>query len=262
MKYIFAVSSKQVLLFTLVMAIACTQSFAQDSAAAKKKLQWVVQPYAMFPVMAGTIGLGQLPDADINSNASDIFSHLQFGAMLYAEAYSDRWAFTSDIIYMDLGEDLQGKRGIVSGEAGAQQFVWELAALRKLRKWLDAGIGFRLVNIKSSLDMTVNATVPGGAGTRSKSITGTWVDPVIIGRAKFPCKKWMFQLRADAGGFGIGSDFTWQGQADVGYRFSKLFQLGLGYRFIGIDYENGEGADRFKYDVDTYGPVLRFGFHF
>src|SRR5688572_26262944 len=143
MKYIFPELSKQVFLFALVMAIVRPHSFAQDSVVAKNKWQWQVQPYAMFPVMAGTMGLGELPDAEIHANASDIFSNLQFGAMLYAEASKGPWAITTDIIYMDLGQDIEGKRGIVSGEAGAKQFVWELAGLRKLRSWLEAGIGFR-----------------------------------------------------------------------------------------------------------------------
>ncbi len=122
------------MLFTLVMAIASTQSFAQDTAiAAKNKWQYLLQPYLMFPVMDGTIGLGNLPDADIHANASDIFSNLKFGAMLYFEASNDRWAFTSDIIYMNLSQDIEGKRGIISGEAGAKQFVWELAALRRIK---------------------------------------------------------------------------------------------------------------------------------
>jgi hypothetical protein len=262
MKNRFAISSKQLLLLALVTAIACIQSFGQDTNVVKKKWHYLVQPYLMFPVMDGTIGLGNLPDADIHASTSDIFSNLKFGAMLYFEAANDHWALTSDIIYMDLGQDIEGKRGIISGEAGAQQFLWELAGLRKLKKWLDAGIGFRVINIKSSLDMTVDATVPGGGGPRSKTIAETWFDPVIIGRAKFPAKKWLFQLRADLGGFGIGSDFTWQAQLDVSYRFSKLFHLDLGYRFIGIDYEKGTGSERFLYDVDTYGPALKFGFNF
>jgi hypothetical protein len=75
-------------------------------------------------------------------------------------------------------------------------------------------------------------------------------------------EKWLAQLRVDAGGFGIGSDFTWQLQANAGYRFSDLFQASLGYRYIGIDYDSGEGRDRFLYDIDTYGFVLRLGFNF
>ena len=58
-----------------------------------------------------------------------------------------------------------------------------------------------------------------------------------------------------------GSDFTWQVQADAAYRFSKLFQLGLGYRALGIDYESGSGQDRFLFDMDTFGPVLKFTFN-
>ena len=242
--------------------VAIGKSSAQDTAAAKSKWHFLVQPYLMYASMNGQVGLGELPDADINPSASDIFSNLQFGAMLYFEANNDKWAITSDIIYMDLGTDIEGKRGILSGEAGAKQFVWELAGLRKLRPWLEGGIGFRIINIKSDLEMQVNASVPGGAGPRSQSISETWVDPVIIGRVKFPAKKWLFQLRGDVGGFGIGSDFTWQVHPDISYRFSKLFAMSIAYRVIGIDYENGSGSDRFKYDVDTYGPEVKFGFHF
>jgi hypothetical protein len=53
------------------------------------------QPYLMFANMNGQVGLGELPDADINPSASDIFSNLQFGAMLYFEANNNKWAITS-----------------------------------------------------------------------------------------------------------------------------------------------------------------------
>ncbi len=44
--------------------------------------------------------------------------------------------------------------------------------------------------------------------------------------------------------------------------FSKLFQTTSGYRYIGIDYDKGEGAERFLYNIDTYGWVVHFGFNF
>ncbi len=241
---------------------SCT-SFAQDSAIKKSNWQFLLHPYLMFPNMNGTTGIGQLPDAEVNANADDIFSKLQFGAMLYAEAYNDRWAITSDIIYMDLSQAIEGKRGIVRGAADVQQLVWELAGLRKLDSWLEAGIGFRLYNIESRLDMDVDSTVLGGGGHRSANLTKTWVDPIVITRFKFPAgTDWLFQVRADIGGFGLGSEFSWQLQGDVAYRISKLFGLMVGYRIIGVDYENGTGNDRFLYDVNTFGPVIRLAFHF
>ena len=75
-------------------------------------------------------------------------------------------------------------------------------------------------------------------------------------------EKWLLQFRGDFGGFGIGSDFTWQLQAHAGYQFSKLFKLTACYRIIGVDYDKGSGQDRFVHDINTFGPVLRLGLNF
>jgi hypothetical protein len=75
--------------------------------------------------------------------------------------------------------------------------------------------------------------------------------------------KWLLQLRADIGGFGVGSQFAWQLQPDIFYRASKLFQFGLGYRIISMDYNNDSGGgDRFIYDMDEYGPQIKIGLSF
>jgi hypothetical protein len=94
-------------------------------------------------------------------------------------------------------------------------------------------------------------------------LTETWFDPMIIARIKkSEVDKFVYQFRGEIGGFGIGSDLAWQIQAYAGYRFSKLFEMTAGYRIISLDYESGSGQDRFEYDVDTSGPVIRFGFNF
>jgi hypothetical protein len=251
-------------LFVLALCFATISKLsAQDSTVVINKWHYLAQPYIMFPVIDGTIGLGQLPDAEMHATADDIFSTMQFGAMLYFEAHNDHWALSSDMIYVDLSQDAESKRGIISAVAGTKQFIWEAAGLRRINPWFDAGIGLRLVSMESSLDMNLDSTAVGGGGQRSKRISDTWVDPIIAGRIKLPAgKRWLFQLRADMGGFGISSNFTWQGQADVSYRLSKLLQLGLSYRILAIDYENGSGSDRFLYNVDMYGPALKIGFNF
>src|SRR5436190_16349705 len=125
------VSLQRCLLALAMCLIYINSSLAQDTAAKKvadtaaKKWQFIAQPYLMFPTMQGTMGLGQLPDAEIDASPDDIFSHLQFAAMFYFEAAYDRWAITSDVVYMSLDQDIAGKNGIVSGKAGAKQFIWE-----------------------------------------------------------------------------------------------------------------------------------------
>ena len=93
--------------------------------------------------------------------------------------------------------------------------------------------------------------------------TKTWFDPFIGARASVPAgRKWLFLLRADIGGFGVGSNFAWQIYPVVSYRFSNLFGLSVAYRVLSMDYESGNGTDLFKYDVTTFGPEIGLLFHF
>jgi hypothetical protein len=73
--------------------------------------------------------------------------------------------------------------------------------------------------------------------------------------------KWLLQLRADIGGFGIGSQFAWQLQPDIAFRASRLLQLGIGYRVISNNYNKGSGSNRFLFDMEEYGPQIRIGFN-
>ena len=63
---------------------------------------------------------------------------------------------------------------------------------------------------------------------------------------------------ADVGGFGIGSDFTWQAMLGVNYEFSPTVVGKAGYRMLGVDYDrNG-----FAYDMFYSGLYLGAGFRF
>ena len=253
---------KQVCILQLLFLFALS-STAQDSTAEKKKWNFLLEAYMMFPNMKGTTGVGTLPDASMDVDAGDIFSHFKFGTMLYAEAAKGKWAFTSDIIYMKLGENATPGTFINNGDITVKQFAWELAGLRKLLPWLEGGIGLRLNNLDVEANLLTNNIIGGGTTARNKSLTQTWVDPIIIARIKSAAdKKFIYQFRGDIGGLGIGADLAWQIQAYAGYRFSKLFQITGGYRILSVDYNKGTGDDRFLYDVDTFGPVVRFGFNF
>lgn len=238
--------------------------FAQDEVD-NKKWEFLNEPYLMFPNMNGESGIRELPTINLDVSASDIFSNLDFGAMLYAEARKDKWGISSDFVYMKLSQDVTPSEieRINSGEAEVTQLIWEVSGLYRIRPFLDAGVGLRFNNITMSADISRNPIEGEGAELISAENSEFWVDPVIIARLSETIKDtWQFQLRTDIGGFGVGSDFTWQIQGYVGYRFSKLFQTTVGYRVIGMDYDNGSGADRFRYDVDTSGPLIKLGFNF
>jgi hypothetical protein len=244
-----------------LMLMAPDLATAQQAESGKNGWEFLLVPYLMVPDMKGTAGVRNLPDVEVDASAKDIFRNLKFGAMLYTEAYNENWALTSDLIYMKLGKGVRTGVLITDGKLTAKQLAWEIGVLRKVFSCVELGVGGRYNSMEAGVDLTTNSLE--GPVNRSREKSVNWFDPIVITRIKgSPTDKLILQLRADIGGFGVGSDLAWQGQAYADYRFCNLFQLGLGYRILSVDYEKGTGEDRFLYDVKTSGPVIRFGFNF
>lgn len=264
--------SKTTTLGVLLLLISLGNLAAQESATVeptKSKWTYLVEPYILFPNMKGTIGLGNLPNAEIDASTNDILGNLKMGFMLNLEATNGIWAVGSDVLYMKLGAEKVRSRELIngvvisaSGEMQAKQTGWELFGFRRVTPWLELGLGGLISSISTDLELNL-PEIGGGTTLIRKSKSQTWIDPMIIARVKSNTEqKFVYQFRGEIGGFGIGSDFAWQIQAYAGYKFSKLFELTGGYRIISLDYDSGSGENRFMYNVDTSGPVIRFGFRF
>ena len=57
-----------------------------------------------------------------------------------------------------------------------------------------------------------------------------------------------------AGGFGVGSQLTWQVYIGVGKQFRERYTLLLGYRYMDVDYRNAG----FLYDTQMSGLLAGF----
>ena len=243
--------------------ILATKSSAQDNESEGWHFQ--LMPYALVPNIHGTIGVRDLPDVEVEASAKNIIKNLKFGALVYAEAANDNWALTSDLMYLKVGKDTRSGIFIKDGSLEMKQLSWELGVLRHVFSCVELGIGARYNNMEAGVDLTtasLNSPV-----TRSRDKSMNWVDPIIITRIKGNVSdNLILQLRADIGGFGISSNLAWQGQAYADYKFSELFQLGIGYRYISLDYVNksddDNSEDRLRMDINTKGPAIRFGFNF
>ena len=257
--------SGQSLLTLVFIAFISTGTYSPLSAqagAAEKKWHFLTDVYLMFPYMNGETGKGDLLSVPVDASPGDIFSKLKMAAMLYAEARTEKWAITSDLVYMGLNQEVTPGTLFHSGEVTANEFIWEPAGFYRIVPFLEVGAGGRLTSLSTDIDARRNV-FPGGTEEVAASGSKTWFDPIIITRLTADINdKWLFQFRGDVGGFGLGSDFTWQLQAYAGYRFGKVFQLTAGYRILSIDYDKGVDTERFIYNMDTFGPVVRFGFNF
>jgi hypothetical protein len=244
-----------------VLSYPSLQMLAQNFPV-KQGWSYYAEPYVLFPNMIGKTALGNLPEMNVDVKSSQIFENLQFGAMVYLEASNEKWNLNSDLLYMNIGQGVKNNTLVSNGDVSAKQLGWELAGLYKVRPWFEVGMGTLLNSIKLELDINRNNI---GVGTTNikKKTTKTWIDPMLIAVFKnTPGEKFVYTVRGEIGGFRVGSQFAWQMQAYAGYRFSKLFQIQGGYRIISLDYNTGNGADYFLYNINTSGPVIKFGFHF
>ena len=248
-----------------LLFLTCLNQVSAQEPVPEKKWNFLTDVYLMFPYMNGETGIGKNSTeitVPVDANPGDIFSKLKLAGMLYLEAHTSRWAITSDFIYMDLKQDVASGKLINSGDVSVSQLAWELAGLYRIAPFLEVGAGGRLNSLSTDINVLRNA-FPKSTEQVSESASKTWFDPILITRLSTDINdKWLFQFRGDIGGFGIGSDFAWQLQAYAGYRFTKLFQVTAGYRYLSMDYDKGESTTRFIYNMDTFGPVVRMGFNF
>src|SRR5450432_926890 len=143
-----------------ICSISPGNANAQIFKDSSSKYKLYLEPYLMFTSMSGTTALGNLPSTFICVPASEVFSHLKIGGMLYAEVHNDKLAYTSDLFYADLTEDASGKNGVLNGTATLKQFLWELEGLYRINPWLELGAGARINNITASAE--INVINPGG----------------------------------------------------------------------------------------------------
>jgi hypothetical protein len=70
------------------------------------------------------------------------------------------------------------------------------------------------------------------------------------------------RIGGDVGGFGAGSDLTWNALAEIGFRVTEPLELRLSYAVQGIDYSSGSGASKFELDTIAHGPRFGMALHF
>ena len=120
---------------------------------------------------------------------------------------------------------------------------------------LSPTVGFRYMY----LDAKLGITPTGVPVTLSDGGSAQWIDPTVglYGHYDITDKRFINAL-GDVGGFGVGSDLTWQAFGALGYNWTKTLSTSIGYRAIYEDYQDGG----FVYDVTQQGVFAGLGIHF
>ena len=213
-------------------------------------------PYVWGAAMEGQSGIGPVT-VDVDVSFSDIVDNLETGFQGVYRGTKDRVSVTVDLVYMGLGATGNGPEGYVRGDVDMDQVALEVAGGYEVLERLVVFGALRYNDISMEIDTS------GPLGTRSASLDEDWIDPVIGAHYTIPfADKWSFTLRGDIGGFGVGSDFAWQAIGSVRWQANERLGVVGAYRYFEMDYENGSGADYFKYDMVTSGPGVGVVFTF
>jgi hypothetical protein len=234
--------------------VACAALLGAGSAAAQDGAGgWdhSLMVYMLGAAMDGTITVGPAA-GDVDVSFSDIASNLELGGMASYRGERGDFAVLGDVIFMGLGATKTGAHD-AKVDVDVDQWVVEIDAAWRLAS------GFELLAGARYVSLATDVSVSGPLADRQADVTKEWVDPVVGLQMRTPLGRgWSFVGRADIGGFGVGSDFAWQAVAGVRVGLSPGSSLLLAYRAIDVDYESGSGADYFRYDMLTQGPMVGF----
>lgn len=241
---------------------AISACIALQPAAMADEWQHTVLLYGMGAAIDGEAQVGDLT-VPVDVSISDLFDALELGAMGAYRVANDTWSFTVDATYMGLGGTSEGPRGLVKGELDVDQVTLMGTVGRRWTESLELLFSLSYFDLSSDLRLDVTSPVSGLVSTRRASVDADWVDPLIGLQYAVPfADRWRFSLRGDVGGFGIGSDFSYQGLALFDWRANETVGVVFGYRIIGFDYEEGHGGGYKRFDLTEQGPLLGVAFSF
>lgn len=197
----------------------------------------------------------------VNASFSDVFGKLNIGYMTALDVRKNTVGVLTDFQYLHLSSDeISTPFGLLysSAHTDAQQYIIDPEVYGRVfassKGSVDVLSGIRYWHLRSSLDLR-----PGLLPAFHAGASRDWVDPVLGGRFRVNLKNgWFAMLKGDGGGFGAGSQVTWQIYTGAGKEFKQRYSLFLGYRHLSVDYRDGG----FIYDTNMNGMLLGFGIKF
>jgi hypothetical protein len=264
-----------VYVLTLMGSWASGQS-GDGSASSVLAGPWTVDvvPYLWLPVPRGDLTV-QGHTAHLQHDLGDTLDLLfdgdfsVIGGMGRVEARKGQLLFTTNVVYLHVDAEATTTALGVTTEAPFEFLHTEFGAGYRLGTWslrssvrpsvsVDALAGGRYVFLESGITIT---------GPRGREVDVErevdWLEPYVGGRVLLTlAERFTFGVQGDIGGFGAGSQFTWNVEGVFLYRVARLVSLGIGYRALNIDYQRGSGATQFKFDMLIHGPLLGAVFHF
>lgn len=193
-----------------------------------------LEPYVWIPALEGDGSAEGSPEVDFEIDYPGELSAAVPLALWIDGPGAGEWKV--DLLYARWRDDdgattTETSVGLL--EAG---YAWPMG-----ERWaLTAG----LRGVELELDVEI-ASVESGARE-------AWIDPWVGASGEVPLGAgWGLRAWGDVGGFGVGSDFTWQAATLVGWS-SARWRAEFGYRALAVEFDDGE----LETELLAHGPFV------
>lgn len=214
--------------------------------------------YLFASSLSGTAGAGGLT-TPVDAGFGDIIDEVNFAYATAVDVRKNHVGVLMDLSYMNLGDSKNfAPGGLFSGsQLSAKLFFIDPEVYYRVKESdrgsFDVMAGFRYWHLSNKITF-----LPGLLPGTTVSAGDNWVDPVFGGRIRLNLdkdKKWYLPIKGDVGGFGAGSDLSWQIFAGAGRNFGKRYTFLFGWRALAVDRRNGSKI----FDMKFHGPLMSFG---
>jgi len=222
-------------------------------AVAPARPTFALRPYLWAAGISGDASADSDDGTDITSDFGGLLDHLDGALLLASEArLDDDVALLGDFVWLSLAGDETGPGGTTVRsdlDVIEAQLALAYSVARGGGMDVDLLYGVRVIG----LDMRL------ASGAIDADRNETLVDPLIGLRGNVRlADDWRLLLYADVGGFGVGSELSYQLATIVEYAITDRIAVGLGYRQLGLDVDE----EHLDFDGVIGGPLLGFEFRF
>ena len=211
-------------------------------------------PYVWMSGMEGQVRpFRAAPMADVDKSFSELMDSLDAAAFITGTARRGDFVLQADFTHASTSDSTPLPMGLAAKVKVRQTSVTATAGYAWMateRTGIDLLAGVRYWDISAAVN------VPGLVSARSDS---SFVDPIAGVRWRQALtSRWSSIAYVDVGGFGVGSDSTWQLLALANYQATDKLFVSMGYRHQSLDYrDNGK-----RLDVSLSGPMLGVTYQF
>jgi len=249
----------------IVLATAAptwAQAQGRPTAAMDDRWHFNVAPYMWMSGIQGDVSVANLPSVPVDASFSDILENFDVGLQGRFEARKNRFGLAADFVWMNLGVPA-AQTQVADLTVDFRQFVVEGTVFYRVASGgradnpahLDVLAGVRYTTSRTRLSADSAAGVDYDGDFQDLS----WVDAVAGIKFRAPLgSKLSFLGRTDIAGF--GSNVTWNLEGDLAFLASQHWTLGAGWRYMDVDYDEGEGVEQRQVDLAYSGPRVWFAY--